>query len=308
MAAQAQPETAPGARPEGAWQAGRFVLPLRCTLLMGIVNVTPDSFSDGGAHDAPAAALEHARRLLDEGADILDVGGESTRPGSQPVDDDEEWNRVGPVLRELVRWNVPVSIDTYHPRTMRAALELGVDIVNDVCALRRPGALEAVARSPDAGVCLMHMQGEPVTMQQSPHYDDVVAEVVGFLRERAECLQAAGVARRRICLDPGFGFGKTREHNLELGRRLEQLAALGYPLLIGVSRKSMLAGTSKLPPLQRIPASLGAALACVVAGARIVRVHDVAATRDAVRTFEAMRASDPMQPPPAIRAPQAIRS
>ena len=288
MASQASTR-APGPSHEPVWQAGRFVLSLRRTLLMGIVNVTPDSFSDGGRHDTPAAALAHARRLIDEGADLLDLGAESTRPGSQPVSAPEEWRRLQPVLRELVGWQVPISVDTYHPETMRAALELGVDIINDVYALRQPGALEAVAASAEAGVCLMHMQGEPASMQLEPHYDDVVAEVRAFLLQRAQAAKQAGVGRSRICLDPGFGFGKTREHNLALARALEPLCEAGYPVLIGVSRKSMLAGTSKLPPLERVPASLGAALACVAAGARVVRVHDVAATRDALRTFEAMR-------------------
>ena len=288
MASQAH-HHAPGPSPSTGWQAGRFVLPLQRTLLMGIVNVTPDSFSDGGRHDTPAAALEHARRLLDEGADLLDLGAESTRPGSLPVDDAEEWRRLEPVLRELVSWKVPLSVDTYHPRTMRAALELGADIINDVYALRQPGALEAVAASPDAGVCLMHMRGEPAGMQLDPSYTDVAGEVREFLLQRAQAVRDAGVHPARICLDPGFGFGKTREHNLTLARALTSLCEAGYPVLIGVSRKSMLAGTSKLPPRERVPASIGAALACVAAGARVVRVHDVAATRDAVRTFEAMR-------------------
>ncbi len=290
MAEPASKPDAPGLPPARVWQAGRFALELRRTLLMGIVNLTPDSFSDGGQHAAPAAALAHARRLLDEGADLLDLGAESTRPGAVPVGDEEEWRRLEPVLRELVSWKVPLSVDTYHPRTMRAALEMGADVVNDVWALRRPGALEAVAASPAAGACLMHMQGEPSTMQQAPHYDDVAAEVTGFLGQRVQALRQAGVALERLCVDPGFGFGKTREHNLQLARRLGQLRGLGCALLVGVSRKSMLAATSGQAPRERVAASLGAALACVAAGAQVLRVHDVAATRDAVRTFEAMRA------------------
>ncbi len=290
MAALASKPDAPGLPPARVWQAGRFALDLRRALLMGIVNLTPDSFSDGGLHAAPAAALAHARRLLDEGADMLDLGAESTRPGAAPVGDEEEWRRLEPVLRELVAWKVPLSVDTYHPRTMRAALELGVDVVNDVCALRRPGALEAVASSPVAGACLMHMQGEPSTMQQAPHYEDVAAEVLEFLRQRVQALRQAGVALERLCVDPGFGFGKTREHNLQLARRLARLRGLGCAVLVGVSRKSMLAATSGQAPRERVAASLGAALACVAAGAQVLRVHDVAATRDAVRTFEAMRA------------------
>ncbi len=281
---------APGLPPARVWQAGRFALELRRTLLMGIVNLTPDSFSDGGLHAGTEAALAHARRLLDEGADMLDLGAESTRPGAVPVDDEEEWRRLEPVLRELVQWKVPLSVDTYHARTMRAALELGVDVVNDVYALRRPGALEAVAASPVAGVCLMHMQGEPSTMQQAPQYEDVAAEVLEFLRQRVQALRQAGVALERLCVDPGFGFGKTREHNLQLARQLARLRGLGCAVLVGVSRKSMLAATSGQAPRERVAASLGAALACVAGGAQVLRVHDVAATRDAVRTFEAMRA------------------
>ncbi len=290
MAERTSKLDAPGLPPARVWQAGRFALELRRTLLMGIVNLTPDSFSDGGRHAGPDAALAHARRLLDEGADLLDLGAESTRPGAVPVDDDEEWRRLQPVLRELVSWQVPLSVDTYHPRTMRAALELGVDVINDIRALRAPGALEALAHSPAAGACLMHMQGEPSTMQQAPHYDDVTAEVLDFLGRRVRVLREAGVALERLCVDPGFGFGKTREHNLRLARDLPRLRELGCAVLVGVSRKSMLAATSSQAPHERVAASLGAALACVAAGAHVVRVHDVAATRDAVRTFEAMRA------------------
>jgi dihydropteroate synthase len=268
------------------WRAGRFELSLRRPLVMAIVNVTPDSFSDGGAHADPAAALRHARRLLDEGADILDVGGESTRPGAPALSHDQEWSRIGAVLAELVRWKVPVSVDTYHPRTMAAALELGVDIINDICALRRGDAQRIVAASP-AGVCLMHMQGEPGTMQAAPHYADVVGEVHAFLLEQARPLLERGVDPARICLDPGFGFGKTREHNLALARELERLAAEPYALLVGVSRKSLLG--SARPPEQRLAGSLGAALACVAGGANVVRVHDVAATVDALQAWQAMR-------------------
>ena len=277
-----------GAAPAPAWQAGRFALPLQRTLLMGIVNLTPDSFSDGGADATPAQAIERCQRLLDEGADILDLGAESTRPGAQPVGDEQEWLRLQPVLREVAGWKVPVSVDTYHPRTMRAALEAGADIINDVYALRRPGALQALAGSASAGVCLMHMQGEPASMQHAPVYADVVAEVRDFLGQRARDLQSAGIAAQRICVDPGFGFGKTREHNVELARGLGAIAGLGHALLVGVSRKSMLAQFAAVPPRERLPASIGAALACVAGGARVLRVHDVAATRDAVRAFEAM--------------------
>ncbi len=278
-----------GAPTCATWQAGRFALPLQRTLLMGIVNLTPDSFSDGGRLPSPTAALEHCRRLLDEGADILDLGAESTRPGAQAVDDATEWQRLQPVLRELVGWKVPVSIDTYHPPTMLAALDLGADIINDIHALRQPGALQALAGSDSAGVCLMHMQGEPASMQDQPHYDDVVVQVRDFLLQRVEAARALGVGAQRICIDPGFGFGKTRVHNLELARNLRAFADLGPVLLAGVSRKSMLAEFAAVAPQQRVHASIGAALACVAAGARVLRVHDVAATRDAVRAFEALR-------------------
>ena len=271
-----------------SWSAGRFQLELSRVHVMGIVNVTPDSFSDGGRHATTEAALSHARRLLDEGADILDVGGESTRPGAQPVDADEEWRRVGPLLRELVAWRVPLSIDTYQVPTMARALELGVDIVNDVGALRAPGA-EALVAASTAGVCLMHMQGEPREMQRAPHYDDVVAEVAAFLRERVDALRARGVSAARLCVDPGFGFGKTLEHNLALARGLHTIAALGQPLLVGVSRKSMIGGMAGRPPAERLAGSLAAALACVAAGAHVVRVHDVAATCDALKVWSAMR-------------------
>lgn len=276
------------ATPPLVWSAGRFRLPLHRPLVMGIVNVTPDSFSDGGQHAGFDSALAHARRLLDEGADLLDVGGESTRPGAQPVDSGEEWRRVGALLRELHAWRVPLSLDTYQTATMARALELGVDIINDIRALREPGAEELVAGS-GAGVCLMHMQGEPASMQDQPHYDDVVVQVRDFLLQRVEAARALGVGAQRICIDPGFGFGKTRVHNLELARNLRAFADLGPVLLAGVSRKSMLAEFAAVAPQQRVHASIGAALACVAAGARVLRVHDVAATRDAVRAFEALR-------------------
>lgn len=270
------------------WSAGRFQLDLGRPLVMGIVNVTPDSFSDGGEHADPVAAVRHAQALVEAGADILDVGGESTRPGSLPLPQDAEWARIGPVLQEVVRWGVPISVDTYKPRTMRLALDLGVDIINDIDALRMPGAEEVVAPS-SAGICLMHMQGEPQTMQQQPHYADVVREVGDFLRVRADAMLALGVSASRICVDPGFGFGKTLGHNLELARRLDAIVAHGYPVLVGVSRKSMIGGSSGRPVHERLPGSLAAALACVAAGARIVRVHDVAATVDALKVWTAVR-------------------
>ncbi|MFC4159627.1 dihydropteroate synthase [Chitinimonas lacunae] len=249
---------------------------------MGIVNVTPDSFSDGGRHDWPDAALAHARRLLEEGADLLDVGGESTRPGAAEVPVEEELRRVLPVLRELAGWKVPLSIDTRKPEVMRAALELGVDMVNDIAALEAPGALETLAAS-EAAVCLMHKRGEPRTMQAAPVYQDVVAEVSGYLAERRAAAVAAGIAPERIVLDPGFGFGKDFTHNVMLFRQLQTLQTLDSPLLVGVSRKSMLGqlcgGRS---PEQRDAASVAAALLAVQRGAAIVRVHAVRDTRDAL--------------------------
>jgi dihydropteroate synthase len=270
------------------WLAGRFQLALSRPLVMGIVNVTPDSFSDGGQHSDARLAIGHAGRLLEEGADILDIGGESTRPGSIPVDADTEWARIEPVLREAVLWGVPVSVDSYRPQTMRRALDLGVDIINDVYALRMPGA-QAVALASQAGICLMHMQGEPGTMQLQPQYGDVIAEVRSFLLQRVADLLALGIPAARLCLDPGFGFGKSLAHNMSLARGLEMLTSCGYPVLVGVSRKSMIGGTSGRPVAERLPGSLAAALACVAAGARIVRVHDVAATADALKVWTAMR-------------------
>lgn len=270
------------------WSAGRYTLDLQRPLVMGIVNVTPDSFSDGGQHADPQSAIRHAQDLVKAGADILDVGGESTRPGSLRLSQEEEWARIGPVLKETVRWGVPISVDTYQPQTMRLALDLGVDIINDIHALRRPQAETIVAASA-AGVCLMHMQGEPGNMQQSPHYDDVVDEVRDFLVQRAESLLSLGVAKERITLDPGFGFGKTLEHNLDLARGLPVLVAEDYPVLVGVSRKSMVGGVLGRSVQDRLPGSLAAALACVANGARIVRVHDVGATVDAIKVWSALR-------------------
>lgn len=270
------------------WQTGRFSLQLHRPLVMGIVNVTPDSFSDGGQHAEPRTAIAHAQTLLDQGADILDIGGESSRPGSPRLSHAQEWDRISLVLRELVRWNVPVSVDTYHPDTMRRALDMGVDIINDIHALRIPGALDVVAAS-TAGVCLMHMQGEPGTMQQAPHYVDIGREVRAFLLDRAQALTARGVGASRIALDPGFGFGKTLEHNLALAHALGGLVAEGYPVLIGVSRKSMLGELLGRRVDDRLAGSLAAALACIASGAQIVRVHDVGPTLDAIKVWRAMR-------------------
>ncbi len=267
------------------WQTARFRIDLTEPRVMGIVNVTPDSFSDGGRHATASAALAHCERLLAEGADILDIGGESSRPGAAPVPLDEEMARVLPVIAGAVTLGCPVSVDTVKPEVMRAALDLGADIVNDIAALRAPGALEAVAAHPAAGVCLMHMRGDPATMQQQPAYDDVVAEVRDFLRDRLAALSAAGVDAERVVLDPGVGFGKTVEHNVSLLRRQPELLALGRPLLVGWSRKSVLGVITGRKVPDRLVASVVAALACVQHGARIVRVHDVADTVDALRLW-----------------------
>jgi len=269
------------------WQTTRFRIDLARPRVMGIVNVTPDSFSDGGAHADTPSALAHCERLVAEGADILDIGGESTRPGAPPVGVEQELARVLPVIEGARALGVPLSIDTLKPEVMRAAIAAGVDIVNDVQALRLPGAVEAVAASPSVGVCLMHMRGDPRTMQQQTQYDDVVAEVAAFLRERVGVLAAAGVAADRITLDPGIGFGKTPEQNLTLLRRQHELLALGHPLLLGWSRKSTLGVLTGRPVGERLPASLAAALAAVARGARVVRVHDVAATVDALKVWDA---------------------
>ena len=254
---------------------------------MGVINVTPDSFSDGGRHADAAAASAHAARLLAEGADLLDIGGESTRPGAAPLPLALELERVLPVLESALRLGVAVSVDTRTPEVMRAALDLGVDIVNDINALRDPTALDVVAAHASCGVCLMHMQGEPRAMQQQPEYRDVVAEVAAFLRARDAALRERGIDAERIVVDPGIGFGKTPAHNLELLRRQSELVAIGRPLLVGWSRKSTLGVVTGRPVGERLAASIAAALAAVERGARIVRVHDVAATVDALAVWRA---------------------
>lgn len=272
------------------WQTTRFRIDLATAKVMGIVNLTPDSFSDGGQHAVVGAALAHCERLLREGADILDIGGESTRPGADPVPLDQELARVLPVLREAVKLEVPVSLDSYKPAVMQAALDLGVDIVNDIKALREPGALDIVAAHPNCGVCLMHMRGmEPRSMQDGdPYYDDVVREVGDFLAERVRAVQARGIAAERIVLDPGIGFGKRSEHNWALLARQRELMAAGLPLLAGWSRKGTLGRLIGRDGIEeRLVASVTAALAAVQHGARVVRVHDVAATVDALKVWRA---------------------
>jgi len=264
-------------------------LSLDAPVVMGILNVTPDSFSDGGRHVDRDAALRRARAMVEEGAGIIDVGGESTRPGSAPVSEAEEIARVVPVIESIRReLDVVVSVDTMKPGVMRAACAAGAELVNDVYALRAPGALEAV-RDSGAAVCLMHMQGEPKTMQLAPHYEDVVAEVQDFLVERMAACEAAGIPRARICIDPGIGFGKTLDHNLSLLAHGEALQALGVPLLIGVSRKSMFGQLLGRPVDERLAGSLAVAAIAVWQGAAIVRVHDVQATADAIRVAQALR-------------------
>ena len=258
---------------------------------MGIVNVTPDSFSDGGRYIDPAAALAHAERLVGEGADILDIGAESTRPGARSPDTAEELARLRPVLQGVLRLGVPVSVDTSNPEVIREVLGMGVDIINDVRSLQRTGALAAVASHPSAGLCLMHMRGEPGTMQSEAVYDDVVVAVREFLRERLGVALRAGIPEQRIVLDPGIGFSKTAAHNLEILRRQSELLVLGRPLLLGWSRKSTLGLLTGRPATDRLAASMAAALLAVQAGAAIVRVHDVAATADALKVLAAVQPS-----------------
>ena len=268
-------------------QCGKFRLSLARPLIMGVVNITPDSFSDGGSFATASTALAHARRLVDEGADLIDIGGESTRPGAGGVALEEERRRVLPVLEQLADGTVPVSIDTQKPELMREAIATGASMINDVYALQAPGALAAVAQS-GVAVCLMHMQGTPADMQTDPHYDDVVAEVLEFFGDRMRAAHAAGIAPDRIVLDPGFGFGKTLEHNLELLRRLDRFNTTGAAVLAGLSRKGMLGRLTGREVDERVYASIAAALIAVENGARIVRVHDVAATRDALAVWTAV--------------------
>ncbi|CAN7536017.1 dihydropteroate synthase [Acidovorax delafieldii] len=273
------------------WQTSRFAIDLVRPQVMGIVNVTPDSFSDGGRHGSTAAALRHCEQLLKEGADILDIGGESTRPGSPAVPLDEELSRVVPLVREAVALGVPISVDTYKPEVMRAVLDLGADIVNDIWALRQPGAAAAVAAHPQCGVCLMHMHRDPQTMQQAPMGGDVVPQVLSFLQLQAHNLLALGVEKARILLDAGIGFGKTVEQNFALLARQSELLTAGYPLLAGWSRKSSLGTITGLEVSQRMVPSVAAALLAVERGASVVRVHDVRETVAALAVWSAMQRS-----------------
>lgn len=274
------------------WQADRFQIDLTKPKVMGIVNLTPDSFSDGGTYSKNIqTALQHAEQLLKDGAQILDIGGESTRPGSAFVSPQEEWQRVQPVLAEIATWNVPVSLDTRRCVVMQNALEQGgVDIINDVAALTDEGAVEVLAQHPTVGICLMHMQGLPQTMQDNPQYQDVVDEVARYLNERVGACLQAGIAKERITLDPGFGFGKTLPHNVALMQHLPELMKeTGLPMLIGVSRKRMIGElTGEAMPSERIHGSVAAALASVARGAQIIRVHDVKATVDAIKVWQAL--------------------
>jgi dihydropteroate synthase len=270
-------------------RCGRHTLDLTTPRVMGVLNVTPDSFSDGGRFAGVDAAVAHGLKMIEEGAGVIDVGGESTRPGAQAVSAEEEIRRVVPVIEALAAGTqAPISVDTSKPEVMIAAVRAGASLINDVRALREPGALEAAAGT-DAAICLMHMQGEPRTMQADPRYGDVVAEVRDFLRARAAACQARGIAKDRLLIDPGIGFGKRLEHNLALLAGLPALTGLGWPVLIGVSRKSMFGALLGRTVDERIPGGIAAATAAVLAGASMVRTHDVAATVDAVRVAVALR-------------------
>lgn len=270
------------------FHCSRYQLDLSRPLVMGIVNVTPDSFSDGGQFAASERAVAHALQLVADGASVLDIGGESTRPGAQPVPLQEELTRVLPVIEALAgKVSVPISIDTYKPEVMQAAIAAGASIVNDVFALQQPRSLEVVAKS-NAGVCLMHSRGTPQTMQDDPRYNDVVAEVKAFLLERARVCEVAGMARQRIMLDPGFGFGKRSIHNITLLKELEHICGLGYPVLVGLSRKSVLGQITGDSVDERLPPSLAAAVVSAMKGARILRVHDVKATVAALKVVSVL--------------------
>ncbi|MFY8178530.1 MAG: dihydropteroate synthase [Limnohabitans sp.] len=271
------------------WQTTRFRIDLSQPQVMGIVNVTPDSFSDGGQHAHTRAALLHCERLLKEGAHVLDIGGESTRPGAPAVSLQDELARVLPVVREAVRFHVPISVDTYKAEVMQAVLDAGADIINDVWALRQHGTQSVVAAHGQCGVCMMHMHGAPQTMQALPMQGEVMGPMLEFLKRHADALQALGVARERIALDPGVGFGKSVAQNFELLAHQDQLLALGYPLLVGWSRKSSLGAVTGCEVGDRLVPSVAAAVLAVERGARLVRVHDVGATVQALQVWQAAR-------------------
>lgn len=274
-------------------QCGRYRLPISGDtfrpIVMGVLNVTPDSFSDGGQFAALDGALSHAERMIADGVDIIDIGGESTRPGAPPVSIDEELRRIMPVIYALRDCGKPLSVDTRRPRVMREALAAGADMINDIEGFRDPDSLAAVSDS-DCALCIMHMKGDPQTMQRAPHYDDLFAEVRDFLLERAAEAERLGIRRQRLCVDPGYGFGKTVEHNLRLlAWQAELQQAIGLPLLAGLSRKSTIGHLTGKPVEQRMAGSVGAALVAAMNGARIVRVHDVAETVDALKVWDAAR-------------------
>ena len=278
-----------GLRPHfGFWQTTRFSVPLERPLVMGIVNVTPDSFSNDRIDFDLESAVKRASILLSEGANILDVGGESTRPGSKPLSSDEEWRRVEPVLQELLKWNIPISIDTYHARNMERALDCGVDIVNDIYALRTKGALEAVATH-SCGICLMHMHGEPLSMKNYPMTGDVTHQVSSFIADRLNATDEVGISRNRIVIDPGVGFGKTVEQNFQLLRDQSDFLEFKLPLMVGWSRKSSLGAVTNLPVNERVIPSVVAALIAVQKGATVIRVHDVKETVSALKVWNASK-------------------
>ena len=271
------------------WRCGRFLFePRKRPIVMGILNTTPDSFSDGGLFQSAKAALAHAEQMIESGVDIIDIGGESTRPGAEPISLQEELDRVMPVIESLVNCGVALSIDTYKAETMKAALAAGVDCVNDIWGLRQAGAAQVVSNHPECGLVLMHMQRDPQTMQFDPHYEDVIAQVSTFLMERANVLIHQGVSADRIALDPGFGFGKSLEHNLTMLSQFERFTQLGFPVLAGISRKSMLGKLTGRESDGRLAASIAAVIMAADRGARIVRVHDVADTIDALKIWEAV--------------------
>ena len=273
------------------WRCGRFLFDFterKRPIVMGILNATPDSFSDGGKFRAPTDAIAQAERMITSGVDLIDIGGESTRPGAQPVELQEELDRVLPVIEGLKDCGVPLSIDTYKAETMRQALKVGVDCINDIWALRQKDAVDAVLESKDCGIILMHMQRDPLSMQFNPEYQDVIAEVILFLRERAELLRSKGVDANRIAIDPGFGFGKSLEHNLQMLAKFSDFSSLGYPVLAGMSRKSMFGKLTGKDTHERVAPSIAAAIMAADRGAKIIRVHDVPETIDALKLWEAI--------------------